>query len=189
MLITSGSSSRESAQNNIELVGPLTLARLAALLALGVVTTLMHRSFHYPLHLPGHHGLEGMALLMIGRLLCTSPFSATLVCMSAAASAAGLSGEHDLGSGILTLAPGLAIDLVALMWASWRSYLWIMPFVVAAAHATKPLIRALLANTMGFEFGSLQSGLLYPVATHAGYGFCGALAAVILWRATMTKLA
>jgi hypothetical protein len=34
------------------------------------------------------------------------------------------------------------------------------------------------------QFGSLRAGPLYPVLTHLMFGFLGALAAVLLWRAT-----
>lgn len=72
MTIANGGSSRARLLKNIELVGPLTLPRLAFLVALGVLTIVLHETFHYPLKLPGHHGLEGMALLALGRLSCTN---------------------------------------------------------------------------------------------------------------------
>jgi hypothetical protein len=187
MQTTSGSSSRESVRSNIELVGPLTAGRLVFLIGLGVVTTLMHRSFHYPLHLPGHHGLEAMALLVLGRLVCTSPFAATIVALSAAISAAGLSGIYEASSGLLTLAPAIILDLAVLAWPKWRSHLWALPVLVAMAHATKPLIRLALAKATGIHFGSLESGVLYPLVSHLAYGFAGALIMVVLWRLTVAK--
>lgn len=187
MQTTSGNSSQESARSSIELVGPLTLGRLAFLLALGIAITVMHRTFHYPLHLPGHHGLEGMALLVLGRLVCTSPFAATIVAFSAATSAAGLGGSHEAASGLLILAPGLLIDFFAFAWPRWRSHLWVLPLVVALAHATKPLLRIVLANAYGLHFGSLKHGFFYPLSTHLAYGFAGALVTVLLWRLTTAK--
>lgn len=188
MQLTSGNSSRGSALSSIELVGPLTVGRLAFLVSLGALTVLFHETFHYPLKMPGHHGLEGMALLVLGRLSSTNRWAATIVCAAAATTAAGFGTEYGLASAGLTLAPGVALDLLILAFPSWRSQLWLVPLLVAFAHAMKPLLRWGLAQASGFSFGSLTNGLAYPFSTHLAYGFVGALIAVLMWRATVKRL-
>lgn len=42
---------------------------LGGLLVLGVVAGLLQVHLRYPLNIPGHHGLEWMALLLFGRCL------------------------------------------------------------------------------------------------------------------------
>jgi hypothetical protein len=37
-------------------------------------------------------------------------------------------------------------------------------------------------------FGSLRAGPVYPILTHLMFGFLGALAAVLVWRATERRL-
>lgn len=187
MPATNGSLSRASARNSIELVGPLTAGRLLFLMALGVLTVVLHETFHYPLKMPGHHGLEGMALLVLGRLSCTSRWAATIVAMSAATTGAAVGG-HDLSGAGLALAPGVTLDLMLMALPAWRQHLFVLPLLVALAHATKPLIRWGLAELSGFHFGSLRAGVLYPVSTHLLYGCAGALIAVVLWKVTVSRL-
>lgn len=188
MQIVNGKSSLARARSAIEPVGPLTLGRLAFLMFLGVMTYVLHKTFQYPLKMPGHHGLEAMALLVIGRLSCTNPLSATIVCLSAAATAGFAAGGHDGSSALLGIVPGLLIDAGVMLFKNWRTQLLVLPLLAALGHATKPLIRSGLFETLGVNFGSLRYGLLYPLSTHLVYGLMGGLVGVLLWRATVSKL-
>jgi hypothetical protein len=166
-----------------DLVGPLTLGRLAVLIGLGAVLILLERTFRWPLQLPGHHGLEAMALLTMGRLSCTSRWSATIVGASAATTASLAGVDHGALMPLFYVVPGLAIDLGYA--ASPRARQWViyLPLLAALAFATKPLMRWGAHLGFGLEFGSLRHGLLFPVVTHLVFGFVGALIAVMLWRA------
>ncbi len=64
----------------------------------------------------------------------------------------------------------------------WRQAVLALPVLAAAAHATKPLLRWLLAEVAGMEFGSLSAGPLYPLFTHLVFGFVGGLLATMAWR-------
>jgi hypothetical protein len=166
-----------------DLVGPLTLGRLAVLIGLGAVLILLERTFRWPLQLPGHHGLEAMALLTMGRLSCTSRWSATIVGASAATTASLAGVDHGVLMPLFYVVPGIAIDLGYA--ASPRARRWVvyLPLLAALAFATKPLMRWGAQLGFGLEFGSLRHGLMLPVLTHLVFGFVGALIAVMLWRA------
>jgi hypothetical protein len=168
-------------------VGPLTIGRLAFLFLLGALTYVLHKSFHYPLKMPGHHGLEAMALLVIGRLCCTNAWSATIVCLSSAATASLLTGGHDASSAMFGLAPGLVLDGAVMLFKNWRSHIYLLPLFAALGHATKPLLRFGLFETAGITFGSLRNGVLYPLSTHFVYGLVGGVIAVIVWKATVSR--
>ena len=188
MLVANGRSSAARALVTIEPVGPLTVGRFVFLMLLGVLTYVMHKAFHYPLKMPGHHGLEAMALLVLGRLTCTNPWSATLVCVSALTAASFQAGMgHDASAALIGLAPGLLIDGAVLAFKNWRMQLFVLPLLAGLGHATKPLIRFGLAETAGFHFGSLKSGVLYPLTTHFCYGVAGGLVAVLLWKVTVQR--
>lgn len=188
MQTVNGKSSLARALGTTELVGPLTIGRFAFLMLLGVLTYVMHKTFHYPLKMPGHHGLEAMALLVIGRLSCTNPWSATLVCLSALTTASFAAGMgHDASAALIGLAPGLLVDAGVLLFKNWRTQLFVLPFLAGIGHATKPLVRFGLAETAGLQFGSLRSGVLYPLSTHFCYGLVGGVVAVLLWRATISR--
>lgn len=189
MPVVSGRSSPARALSTIEFVGPLSATRLTFLLALGALTIVLHQKFHYPLKMPGHHGLEAMALLVLGRLSCTNPFSATIVGASTAMTALMTGAEHDLSSALLNMAPGVMLDLALMTIPNWRSRLYVVPFAVAFAHAAKPILRLVLAQSFDMHFGSLRSGLLFPLSTHMAYGFAGGLIAILLWRAAVKQRA
>lgn len=188
MQAANGRLSRARVLATIEPVGALTLGRLAFLLFLGAMTYVLHKTFHYPLKMPGHHGLEAMALLVIGRLSCTNSFSATIVCLSAAATAGLAAGGHDGSAALMGIVPGLVLDAGVYLFRNWRSQIYVLPLLAALGHATKPLIRSGIFETTGITFGSLRNGLLYPLSTHFIYGLIGGLVGAVLWRATVSKL-
>jgi hypothetical protein len=183
MPVASGKSSPVRALSTTELVGPLTAGRLVFLAFLGVVTVVLHDRFNLPLKMPGHHGLEAMALLVLGRLSCTNRWSATIVATSAALTAFATGGDHNPSSLLLTAAPGVVLDLVVMLFPSWRAQIFLLPPAAAFAFALKPLIRLALAQGFGIHFGSLSNGILYPMSSHFVYAFTGGLIAVLLWRA------
>ena len=191
MLAANGKLSAARVRGTIEAVfepvGPLTLTRLAFLVSLGVLTYVLHQTFHYPLKMPGHHGLEAMALLVIGRLSCTNPWAATIVCASAFATAVGAGATHDASAALLGLAPGLLIDAAVLLFKNWRAQLFVLPLLAAAGHATKPLVRFGLWETFSIPFGSLSGGLMFPLTSHLIYGFAGGLIAMLAWRVTVSE--
>jgi len=182
MPASTGSSSPAKSSSSIEPAGPLTLARLVVLLIVGVLIVALHESFNYPLKIPGHHGLEAMALLVFARLTSTYRWAATIVSLSAATTAAGVGAEHGWLTPFLYLAPGVVIDLAVMVFAGWRTQILVLPLIAAFAHATKPLMRFGLAETFGMEFGSFRAGVLYPISTHLAFGFAGGLAGALLWR-------
>ena len=178
-----GGLSRARSRSAIEAVGPLTAGRLAFLVFLGILSVVMHETVRLPLQLPGHHGLEAMALLVIARLSCTHPFSASITALSSAAAATAIGAGHGWVSPFLIVLPGLVLDvgMLALKRLSLTAVLVALPFVAAVAHATKPLLRLGLWQGWGMHFGSFRHGAAWPIYTHLAFGFIGALIAVVMW--------
>jgi len=150
---------------------------------------LLEQAFRWPLQLPGHHGLEAMALLVLGRLACTSPWSATLVGASAAVAAPFMGADHGVLMPLFYLLPGMVLDLGYRLWPRLvERTLLFLPLLAALAFASKPVVRVLANQLFGMPFGSLRAGPVYPILTHLMFGFLGALAAMLLWRATESRL-
>ena len=173
----------------IDLVGPLTLGRALFLVTLGVAIAALEQAFRWSLQLPGHHGLEAMALLVLGRLSCTSPVSATLVGTSAALAAPLMGADHGALMPLFYVLPGVVLDLGFGVWprVATRATL-LLPLLAAVAWASKPAVRILANQFLGMQFGSLRAGPIYPLVTHLLFGFLGGLAAVIVWRVTEARL-
>ena len=184
MPTTTGNSSPRKLFGAIELTGGLSAGRLAWLASLGVTVIVLEQAFRWPLQMPGHHGLEAMALLVLGRLSCSHRWSATIVASSAAVAAPALGADHGMLTPLFYLLPGLVIDLGCRLQSTLGRFLVFLPAVAALGFATKPVMRVLAHEFFGMQFGSLRAGPVYPILTHLVFGFCGALAAVLLWRAT-----
>jgi hypothetical protein len=189
MSVAAGESSPRKLFGVIDLVGPLTAGRAAFLVSLGVAIVLLEQAFRWPLQLPGHHGLEAMALLVFGRLSCTNPWSATLVGASAAAAAPFVGADHGVLTPLFYVLPGIVLDVGYRLWPRLVSQaLLFLPLVAAVAFAAKPVVRVVANQLFGMQFGSLRAGPVYPILTHLMFGFLGALAAVLIWRATERRL-
>lgn len=182
-----GSSCRATSFAATESGAALTPARLALLAATGVAIVGLEATFRWPLHLPGHHGLEAMALLVFARLACAHPWGATLAAASAAITATGLGAGHGVLTPAFYLLPGLALDLGMRGAGRWREAVPVIASLAALAHAGKPVLRWLAGETVGLQFGSLAAGPLYPLLTHLAFGFAGGLTAALLWRHTLRR--
>ena len=189
MSVVAGESSPRKLFGVIDLVGPLTAGRAAFLVSLGVAIVLLEQAFRWPLQLPGHHGLEAMALLVFGRLSCTNAWSATLVGASAAVAAPFVGADHGVLMPLFYVLPGIVLDAGYRLWPRLVSQaLLFLPLVAAVAFASKPVVRVVANQLFGMPFGSLRAGPVYPILTHLMFGFLGALAAVLIWRATGRRL-
>jgi hypothetical protein len=189
MSVAAGESSPRKLFGVIDLVGPLTAGRALFLASLGVAIVLLEQAFRWPLQLPGHHGLEAMALLVFGRLCCTNRWSATLVGASAAVAAPFVGADHGVLMPLFYVLPGIVLDVGYRLWPRLVSQaLLFLPLVAAVAFAAKPVVRVVANQLFGMQFGSLRAGPVYPILTHLMFGFLGALAAVLVWRATERRL-
>lgn len=186
--MSAGRSSARKLFGVIDLVGPLAAGRALFLVSLGVAIVALEQGFNWSLQLPGHHGLEAMALLVLARLCCSSPWSATLVGTSAAVAAPLLGASHGPLMPLFYVLPGLVLDLGYRLSPRFGKSLLFLPLLAALAYAAKPAIRVLANQLFGMQFGSLRAGPVYPIVTHLLFGFLGALAAVLVWRATQHRL-
>jgi hypothetical protein len=153
----------------IELFRARRAAGLLALAGLGLLGFWLHQSFRFPLHLPGRHGLDWLAILAFARLLSRERWAATLVGLSASGAAFGLSAHHAFPFLNYGLA-GLVLDGLFLAGGTWRTRFGFIVLAGALAHAAKPVVQWLLA----LPGDSVQAGLAYPLLTHLGFGATGA---------------
>jgi hypothetical protein len=146
------------------------------LLGLGIAAVVLQAVLRWPLKLPGHHGLEWMALLMIGRSTSRYRWAAGLSSVGAATcSVLPLWGSDDPLIWLSYLLPGLLIDVGFRLGQSWQANIWFLACLGGLAHATKPLIRLVVNLISGWPYGSLLGGVAYPLATHILFGFVGGL--------------
>lgn len=157
-----------------------TVAQVAFLLGLGLAVVVLHVTFRIPLKLHGRHGIEWMALALIGRLSVNRPWSSSTVGLGAACfSMLPLWSFRDPLTPLLFLLPGVLIDGAFLLFEQWGQSLPFLVLAGAVAHGTKPLLRAAAASSIGLHYGFLRDGLMYGLALHLLFGALGGLLAYL----------
>jgi hypothetical protein len=157
------------------------------LIFIGLLGVLAHVSVHLPLKMPGHHGLEWMALLMFARVLGHSPWAATI----AATSAAGFSclpvwGFHETTIGLSYLLSGWVVDGCYRVIKSRG--ISVLALIAALAHVVKPLWKWAAAAGFGVHFGSIEAGVGFAVVSHLMFGLVGGAAGAFAGRALKARL-
>jgi len=181
MSASTGNSSPGRTSDVFEPSSELTLGLLMLLLALGAGIVALGEMFRLSLGMPGHHGLEAMALLATARLSSNFRWAATIAAASAATTAVAVGAGHGGLVPLFYLLPGLVIDAGVMLVPTWRSRLLWLPLFAGLGHASKPLLKWIALGGTTPHLGSMTNGLPYPFLTHLLFGFTGAFAATLLW--------
>ncbi len=156
------------------LLNSLARWELILLVSCGALAVVLHQTFRAPLNLPGRHGIEWMALLILGRALSQRRYAGSLASVGAAAtSMLPIWGFDDPFMPLIYLLPGLVMDLAFWMLPKLQGKLAFLILLGGLAHATKPLARWVIALTSGWAYGSLFYGVAYPVGSHILFGLIG----------------
>jgi len=155
-----------------------SLSWIEALLLIGggVMAVVLHRTTDLSLGLPGHHGLEWMAIMVLGR--ASSKFRGAGMLTSIGASVStfmpGLQGDYPFGW-LFYLLPGLVMDFGFYYAPRFTKQIWFLVLLGGLAHVTKPLGQLTMNLITGWPFGSFRYGILYPFASHLLFGMIGGL--------------
>jgi len=182
MSASTGNSSPGRTSGVFEPSSELTLRLLMLLLALGAGIVVLGEMFRFSLGMPGHHGLEAMALLATARLCSNYRWAATIAAVSAATTAVAVGAGHGGLVPVFYMLPGIVIDAGVMLVPAWRSSVLWLPLFAGLGHATKPLLKWVALGGSTPHLGSMSHALPYPLTTHLLFGFTGALTATLLWR-------
>jgi hypothetical protein len=166
------------------------LLSVASLLFLGAAAGLLHVHLRYPLNIPGHHGLEWMALLLFGRLLSSQRHAATLLAAGAAASyllqSPFLALAHDLKPAMVFLLTGAGTD-IAFWFSKGR-----LPLIVKAGligglvFVCKPAVSYVVFLLADMPVGSFIKHPDYlPFISHFLFGTAGGAGGGLLAQAVI----
>jgi len=162
--------------------GTLVWWEALLLLGSGALAVVLHQSFRLPLGLPGHHGIEWMALLIMGRSLSRFKGAGSLVSLGAAGmSTLPLWGaSHDPFIWLIYLLPGPVMDIAFRYLPRYAASFWFLSILGGLAHVTKPIARLVITLLSGWSFGSFRYGVVYPISSHILYGMVGGLLGALL---------
>jgi hypothetical protein len=161
---------------------------IALLIGAGALIGLLHETFRWPLKMPGHHGLELMAIMMFARCASGAHYAATTTSLGNVFVSAFFTHELMIQQ-VIYLLQGLLIDSCypKLSQAKPRLnlYLWVLiaGFLAGMAHAIKPVFKWLMKFGIDFHAGSLVNGLSYPLMSHILFGAIGGIVGAYAWRA------
>jgi hypothetical protein len=154
---------------------------LLLLLAVGALAAVAHDLVRWPIKLPGHHGLEWLALLTAARLSSSRRGAAfTVACGAALTAIVVHGGPEAVLRPAIYLAQGAAMDaLVLLTGGAGGALAWVLRGGVV--HALSPAIKWAIAGSGAFQFhfGSLAHGATLPLLTHLTFGAIGAGAGLL----------
>jgi hypothetical protein len=154
------------------------------LLGSGALAVVLHQVLRMPLQLPGRHGIEWMALLVLSRSMSRFRWAGGLSGLGAAVcSLLPIWGAlDDPLIWLFYLVPGIVMDLAFTALPHWREQIWFLAGLGGLAHATKPLGRWAINLATGLPYSSLWVGVGYPLATHLLFGVVGGLlGGLIAW--------
>lgn len=172
---TNGSMYQKSTSKAFQIESTTDLLKIGLLLLLGFFALVIHERLRIPMKLPGHHGFEFMLLFMAGKTLSRQRFAMSI--SSLGASAAAFLPMFHFGNDFMPLTlllPGIIGDMI--INRSEKPGYFYIAIAGGLAYASIPLSRQAIMITTGIPFGSLLTGLLYPVALHFVFGALGALA-------------
>ncbi len=161
----------------------LTRQEALLLLGLGAVIVAMVKVFDFSLGLPGHTGVQWLALLLIGRTTSNYRWAASVSGVgSAVVSLLPFWGFGDPLKWLSFLLVAVALDVMFNLFTRWQHAVLFLTIIGGLAHAVKPLSRALISSVTGLQYTSLLTGVLYPTAAHLLFGFIGAfIGAGMVW--------
>lgn len=145
------------------------------LFGIGIVAILLHSRLRTPLNLPGHHGLEFMALMMAGRVASRIPWASSISSMGI-----GLVllfpafGFSDPFMGINYMLPGLVIDFIYNMTKNYSRQLLVLSIIAGVAYMMIPLSRLGIHLLTGYPYQSfVKHGTLIPLVGFFVFGMAG----------------
>lgn len=145
------------------------------LLGIGIVAITLHARLRYGMNLPGHHGIEFMALMMTGRLISRFPFASTIssVGVVLASLIPGL-GFNDPFMGFNYLLPGLVLDIAFQGTATMKRRVLILALFSGIAYMMIPLSRLFLLLLFTLPYNAfVKHGYILPLVSFAIFGATG----------------
>ncbi len=176
-----GISSLKNTSKAFPIEGSLPWWEALLLFGGGVLAVVLHRAYNLSLGLPGHHGIEWIALLIIGRASSRFRGAGTLTSFGASLASAMpfLHGDNSY-TWLFYLPPGPLMDLAFRYLPRYAGKLWFMVVLGGLAHATKPIGQLVVNAMTGWTFGSFRYGVLYPFYGHFLFGMIGGLLGALI---------
>ncbi len=162
------------------------ITEIAILLIIGAFAIFLRANLRIPINMPGHHGLEVMALFLLGRQFTKINMASTI--SSVAASIFILfpvMGFKDPFLPAIYLVMGIGIDVLYRFYQKVNGGLLLYAVLGGIAYMLIPLSRLVIHFTTGHPYQLfIKSGYVLPVISHFVFGAAGAILAFVLYKAS-----
>lgn len=159
-----------SLDKNIALILELILLMLA-----GAFAFFLHAKLRIPLNIPGHHGLEFMAIFTLLRLNSNLKYAATIATIGTGIFllVPGMGAANPVNS-ISYLLPGLVLDLLFSLSKQKIRLLYMAAFAAGIAYMSIPLSRLLINLATGYPYMAFYKfGPAYTILSFLFFGMLG----------------
>lgn len=160
------------------------------LFGIGIVAFLLHSRLRTPLNMPGHHGLEFMAILMAGRVASRIPWASSISSLGIGLILlTPIVGIKDPLMGFTYMLPGFFLDAFFLMAKDQARRLVFIALIAGLAYAVIPLSRISFHFLTGYPYLSiLKHGPIVPVLGYFIFGLAGGLTGGGISRSVIRKI-
>lgn len=170
---SNGSLNQKILSKTFPISGINALTEYLILFGLGAFAIILHVKLRIPLKLPGHHGLEFMALIMLGRIYSDKPIASTISSLGVACMMFfPIWGGKDPFAGAVYMIPGFALDYLYFTVKSKR-LAFLVAIIGGISYALIPVARIIISAVTGFPYSSLLTGVLYPIFSFMFWGAFG----------------
>ncbi len=178
-MIMNGKSQIKTLSGNTHSEVLAKILEILLLLGAGMIAILLHARFKTPYNIPGHHGIEFMAIFMIARMSSNMRFAGTI-------SAIGIGslllfnvfGFTNPMMGFFYMVPGITLDILYNSFKRWNSKYYLLALFSGMAYLTIPFIKTLFFLSTGFVYPSLikHGHFIVPFIGFFVFGMLGGLA-------------
>ena len=147
------------------------------LISIGISAIVLRSYLRIPLGIPGRHGLEFMALLIIARRVSKLPFASVVAMIGASTFMfVPFIGTKDPFLPIIYLLMGGVLDILYFMFRNPENRLAILSLIGGLAYMVIPISRlGVYLFTGVLERSFIKSGFIIPILSHFAFGVAGAL--------------
>lgn len=147
------------------------------LFVLGISAILLRSYLRIPLGIPGRHGLEFMALIMIGRRISKIPFASVIAMLGATTFMfVPFIGVKDPFLPVIYILMGVVLDTLYFVFRNPSNRLAILTLIGGLSYMIIPISRlGIYLFTGVLDHSFIKSGFIIPVLSHFVSGAAGAL--------------
>lgn len=143
---------------------------------IGLLPIVFHFRSGYNLGIPGHHGMEYMAMIMVGRTVTRSRWASVMMTLGIiTALFIPYVGIKNPVTAIVFIMPPFIVDLFYNYIKNWKNNILLLALTGGIAYTILPVYKTIIHFTTGIPYKPILLNPVYPFITHFVFGFAGAL--------------